>query len=383
MIYYLTFFFTDASFAIINPYLQVVLNNLGYGIKSVGIFLAVFEGFGVLGPLVIGYVASKKKMYKQLAILSILGSCVFFYSLIYVNSYIIVIIILILLGFFLRSVEPLVDSIANIAVRGNSSKYTRIRATGTVGFVLVSGFLSLIKRPDVNSNKSIVFYFIVLAAITIVIMFFIPKEEKVILPNIKTKDKKDTKWFNNGLIIGFVLIGLSQFSMSAVMSFLSLYSINVVGYNNLTTLSLIGASAEFFAMIYSGYLLQNKKVKPTQLLILGFFAITVRLFIYAYLPSVEFLLLAQTLHSLAFGALHVATIMFINQHVRSDKRGLGISLYFALSKSLPTVIGSSIGGVIVANFGFKSLFISYGLVSLFAALMAFVFYKQLNEDFVS
>ena len=163
---------------------------------------------------------------------------------------------------------------------------------------------------------------------------------------------------------------------------LKMFSIDVINYTNLTTLNLVAASSEFFAMLYAGYLLQNKKVKPIQILILGSFAVSVRLFIYAFLPSVAFLFLGQTLHSLTFGAFHVSAIMFINQHVKFEKRGIGISLYFALGISLPTVLGSSLGGLIVSTLGFKYLFIIYALVSLVAVLMGFVFYKPLTEKIV-
>lgn len=381
MIYYLAFFFTSATFVIINPYLQVVLDNLGYGFKAVGIFQAFFEGFGILGPLVIGYIANKKGWYKGLTIFALLASSVFFYCLAFVDFLPFVVILLVLTGFFFRAIAPLVDSIANIAVQGDSSKYTKMRATGTMGYVIISALLSFMRKPIVDSNKSIGFWLLVISFVSILIMVFVPKEEKVEVPVRKSKEKADNKWFNNGLIIGLILMGLSRFSMAAIFSFLSLYSIQVVGYTDLTMLNLISALSEFFVMIYSGYLLQNNKIKSLNLIMLGSLAVTVRLFIYAFLPGLKFLLLGQVLHSLCYGAFHVASIHFINQHVRIDKRGVGISLYYALATGLPSVLGSSIGGVVVSSFGFNALFISYGLISLVAVLIGFIFHKPLNKKF--
>jgi len=380
MIYYLAFFFVSSTYVIINPYLQVVLNNLGYGFEAVGIFLAFFEGFGILGPLLVGYVANKKGWYKKLTIFSLFASSISFYLLSCVNSYFVLLLLLIATGFFFRAIAPLLDSIGNLAVHGDSSKYTKIRSAGTMGYVIVSALLSLIKKPDVTSNKSIGFWLIVISFIAIIIMLFVPKEEKIEIISPKSKNRKDNQWYNKGLVIGLVLIGLSRFSMSAVFSFLSLYSIKVVGYTDLTTLNLVAAFTEFFVMIYSGHLLQEKKVKPLHLLMLGSFAITVRFFIYAFLPGVKYLLIAQALHSLCYGAFHAGAMMFINKHVRLDKRGVGISLYYALATGLPSVLGSTIGGVIVSNFGFNTLFISYGLVSLVAVFIGFIFHKTLNEE---
>ncbi len=380
MIYYLAFFLVNSTFVIINPYLQVVLNNLGFGFQAVGIFLACFEGFGILGPLLVGYIANKKGWYKKLLIFSLLASSLSFYALAFVDSIFSVILLLFLTGFFFRSVAPLMDSIGNFAVQGDSSKYTKLRASGTLGYVVISASLSLIKKPVIDSNKSIGFWLVIISLIAVLVLIFVPKEEKIEIIKPKSTNKEDNQWYDKGLVIGLILIGLSRFSMSAVFSFLSLYSIKVVGYTDLTTLNLVAASSEFFVMIYSGHLLQTKKVKPVHLLMLGSFAITVRLFIYAFLPGVKFLIIAQVLHSLCYGAFHAGAMVFINKHVRKDRRGVGISLYYALATGLPSVIGSTIGGIIVSNYGFNTLFISYGLVSLVAVLIGFVFQKTLNDE---
>lgn len=382
MIYYLAFFFVNSTFVIINPYLQVVLSNLGYGFKAVGIFQACFEGIGILGPLVVGYLATKKGWYKPLTIFSLIASSLFFYALAFVNSLLIVFLLLILTGFFFRSIAPLLDSIVNMSIQGDSSKYTKIRSAGTLGYVVISALLSLMKKPVVDSNKSIGFWLLVISFISVILMFFVPREEKIEIPLPKSNKKEDNQWYNKGLIIGLIIMGLSRISMAGIFSFISLYSIQVVGYTDLTTLNLVAAITEFFVMIYSGYLLQNHKIKSVNLLLLGIFAVFVRLFIYAFFPGVKFLLIAQSLHCLCYGAFHVASIKFINQHVRIDKRGVGISLYYALATGLPTVIGSSVGGVIVSNYGFNTLFITYGLLSLFAVLIGIIFHKTLNEELV-
>jgi PPP family 3-phenylpropionic acid transporter len=384
MIYYLAYFFVNATFVIVNPYLQVLLDNLGFGFKAVGVFIACFEGFGILGPLLVGYLANKKNLYKEMVILSLIIGSITFYLLAFAHSYLSVILLITVTGFFFRAVAPGLDSIGNLAVKGDSSKYTKIRAAGTMGYAVVSAILSFIKKPNIDSNTSIGFWFIVICLLSVFTMFFVPKQEPIVI-NYKKPIKDDgsedveDKWYNKGLIIGLIVIGLSRFSLSGTYSFLSLYSIKEVGYTDLTTLNLIATLAEFFVMLYSGYLLQVKKVKPLYLLMLGSLAISVRVLIYAFLPSVKFLLLAQTLHGLCFGAFHPAAIVFINQHVRNDKVGVGISLYYALSTGLPAVLGSTIGGVLVSNYGFKTLFIFYCIIGLVAVFTGIIFHKPLNE----
>jgi len=380
MIYYLAFFFVNSTFVIINPYLQVMLDNLGFGFKAVGIFLAFFEGFGIIGPLLIGYIANHRNWYKKLIIVALMISSSSFYLLSYANTYLSVILLLIITGFFFRSIAPLLDSIGNIAVKGDSSKYTKIRSAGTLGYAIVSASLSLIKKPIVTSNRSIGIWLVIISAVSIIVMIFVPEQEKIEICIDKKDNSVSKKWYNKGLIVGLILIGLNRFSLSGTYSFLSLYSIKEVGYTDLTTLNLVATLSEFFVMIYSGYLLQTKKVKSVNLLMLGSFALTIRVLIYAFLPSVKFLLLAQTLHSLCFGAFHAAAIVFINKHVRKDKSGVGISLYYSLAIGLPAVLGSTIGGFILSNYGFTTLFVFYGFISILSLIMGFIFYKTLNKE---
>ncbi|MGD1822089.1 MAG: MFS transporter [Pleomorphochaeta sp.] len=380
MIYYLAFFFVNSTFVIINPYLQVMLDNLGFGFEAVGIFIACFEGFGILGPLLIGHIANSKNWYKKTIIASLIISSLSFYFLSYVNSYIAVILLLITTGFFFRAIAPLLDSIGNAAVSGDSARYTKIRAAGTVGYVIISATLSLINRPILDSNKSIGLWLIIISFISVIIMFFVPKNDDLYVKMVKDNSNNNGNWFDKAFVICLILIGLNRFSLSGVCSFLSLYSIKEVGYTDLTTLNLVSTVAEFFVMIYSGHLLQEKKVKPVNMLIFGSLILTIRVLIYAFLPSVKFLLLGQTLHSVCYGSFHAASIVFINKHIRKDMSGVGISMYYALATSLPSVISSSIGGFIISNYNFTSLFLFYGVISMLSVLIGIIFYKTLNKE---
>ena len=50
---YISFFFVYAIYAVINPFLQVMLRNLGYSYDMVGVLLSMFEVAGIVGPLVL------------------------------------------------------------------------------------------------------------------------------------------------------------------------------------------------------------------------------------------------------------------------------------------------------------------------------------------
>jgi len=380
MIYYLAFFIVNSTFVIINPYLQVVLDNLGFGVESIGIFIAIFETCGIFGPLVIGFYANKKNWYNQSIIFSLIICSLTFFALSYVESYLSAIILLVLTGFFFRAIPSLLDYVMNSAVNGDSNKYTKMRSAGTLGYVVISALLSLARKPDVSSNKSIGFWFIVICIASIIVVLFIPKTKKIeINDNLLEKNLKG-KWYDKGFIITLILLGINRFTLSGVYSFLSLYSIKVVGYTDLTTLNLIGTITEFFVMILSGYLIQNGKVKAVNLMIFSCFMQLIRLSIYALFPTVGFLFFAQALHCFSFGSIHAAAIAYINKHIRIDKKGVAISMYYALASGLPSVLSSIIGGFIVGKYGFTNLFGIYTIICTIPIIIGITFYKTLNKE---
>lgn len=380
MIYYLSFFIVNSTFVIINPYLQVVLDNLGFGVESVGIFIAVFETCGIFGPLVVGHIANKKNRYNQSIILSLLLCGLSFYALAFIDSYVSAILLLIITGFFFRAIPPLIDHVMNSAVNGDSNEYTKMRSSGTVGYVVISALFSLARKPDITSNKSIGFWFLIICAVSIIVVLFIPQTKEIKINHESLNKDLKGKWYDKGFIICLILLGINRFTLSGVYSFLSLYSIKVVGYTDLTTLNLVGTVTEFFIMILSGYLIQNGKIKAVNLMIFSCFMQVIRLSIYALLPTVGFLFFAQALHCFSFGSIHAAAIAYINKHVRIDKKGVAISMYYALSSGLPSVLSSMIGGFIVGKYGFVNLFGSYAIICTLSIFIGLIFYKTLNKE---
>lgn len=374
MIYYIAYFFVNSTFVIINPYLQVVINNLGYDVKYVGAFLAIFEAAGIAGPLVLGNIADKKCLFKVLTSISLVLTSIAFYSLSFPLPLFLVIIALLVTGIFFRTVAPLFDAMTTILIKGDSQRYAKYRSFGTLGYVIVSTVLSIFKRPIIDDNSNIGFYFILICFASLICVILYPKvsiNPKEITTEKNISDNK--KWYSLALILGLILMSLSRFSMSAVYSFFSLYSIKVVHYDNITLLNAVGALCEFVIIIACGYLLKNKKISPYSLIMIGTLGVVIRFSLYILFPSVVGVMVAQLFHGLCYGAFHIGSISFITENVSEERRGLGISLYFALATGMPAVFGSLIGGFIVSNYGFNSLFFIYGLISFIAFLLGFVF----------
>jgi len=64
------FLLSSAIFAVIGPYLPIMLRSLGYSTILIGIMLAIFEGAGIAGPIVFGHWADRSGKYRLLLLVS-------------------------------------------------------------------------------------------------------------------------------------------------------------------------------------------------------------------------------------------------------------------------------------------------------------------------
>ncbi|MDC7228723.1 MAG: MFS transporter [Sphaerochaetaceae bacterium] len=377
---YASFFFVFGIMAVVNPYLQVMIRNLGYSHDVVGFLLAVFETAGIVGPLLVARHVDKHGSGKNTILLGTVLSALGVLLLMYSTSIWMTMFALILLAFFLRSLVPVIDSYANNRLNGDAQKYSFLRSGGTIGFVLFSLLLAITGKPDLTSNSSIGLY-----ALVTFFLFMLPvlawkRDPKRREMPPATSDNAEGKWYDLAFVIGLVIIGLNRISMSSIASFFSLYLVEELGVNAISLMNAIASSSEFGALILAGYLLQRKKVLPVHLLMISSAAMVVRLLIYALVPTFGGALVAQFLHSLCYGFFHPAAIFLVARRVKRSHRTLGMSMYVSLGIGLPTVLGSSLGGLILEQFGYRVLFMGYSLFALASVMVGLGTYKRMTSS---
>jgi PPP family 3-phenylpropionic acid transporter len=379
---YLSFFFVYSIIAIVGPFLQVLLRNSGYSYEQVGVLLGIFEIAGIIGPLVVGRIVDKTGRLKDTVLAATGFTALGLILLVRSGPVWLIILALVITAFFLRSLLPLVDTVATNRFDGNAQKYSYIRSFGTLGFVLFSLVYSAIGRPILTDNSSIVMY-----ALLGCLFFFIPvlswKEEKFPAKpktGIKTKRKSfsSNPWFDSAFVIGLIIIAFNRLSMAAVTSFFSLYLVEELNITAISLMNAIGAGSELLFMILAGYLIQKRGVLPVFLLLVSGLGMTVRLLLYARFPTLGGVIVGQMLHSVCFGFFHPAAIQLVARRVKRTNRALGMSMYISLGTGLPTVLGSSLGGFLTEEFGYKVLFESFSAFAMISVVLCLVFWKKMR-----
>ncbi|HKL58136.1 MAG TPA: MFS transporter [Sphaerochaeta sp.] len=376
---YISFFFVYSIFAIVNPYLQVLLRNSGYSYEAVGVLLGIFEVAGIVGPLIVGRIVDRTGRLKDTVLVATATTALGLILLVRGGSLWLTIIALSIIAFSLRSLIPLVDTVATNRFNGDAQKYASIRAFGTLGFVVFSLAFTLLDRPVLTDNSSIIRY-----ALLGCLLFFIPvlswKEGRMqvsVAPKSKTKVKV-AHWFDSGFVIGMIIIAFNRLGMSAVTSFFSLYLVEELHIYSISLMNAIAAGSEIFLMLLAGYLIQKKGVLPVFLLLISGIGMAVRLLLYARFPSLAGVIIGQLLHSVCYGFLHPAAIQLVARRVKRTHRALGMSIYISLGTGLPTVLGSSLGGLLTENFGYKTLFESFSVFAMISVVLCLVFWKKMR-----
>lgn len=381
---YISFFFVYSIFAITNPYLQVLLRNSGYSYEAVGVLLGIFEVAGIVGPLVVGRIVDKTGRLKDTVLVSTAATALGLILLVRSGPVWLTIIALSITAFFLRALLPLVDTVATNRFNGDAQKYARIRAFGTLGFVVFSLAFTALGVPILSDNSSIIMY-----ALFGCICFFLPvlswkeqkqpKKEKN-TTKIKTKRKpfSENPWFDSAFVIGLIIIAFNRLSMSAVTSFFSLYLVEELHIYSISLMNAIAAGSEIILMLLAGYLIQKRGVLPVFLLLISGLGMALRLMLYARFPTLTGVIVGQLLHSVCFGLFHPAAIQLVARRVKRTHRTLGMSMYISLGVGLPTVLGSSLGGFLTEGFGYKVLFESFSVFAMISVMLCLVFWKKMR-----
>ena len=371
-----------ASFTILAvtaPYLPVLIRDLGYGPQMIGLFLGIFEIAGIAGPFLTGWMADRFGRFRPALAISYAFIVATLPPLVFIRHPAVVLLSLIVLAVGARSIVPLTDTAATIAL-GPHGNYGRVRSFGSLSFVLTALFFQYQPWVPLTKTPYIAFW----AAVTTgFACLFLP-----LLPDRDPRDRKGTsasavrekpgarKFVDGPFIAGLAIIALGRLAMSPINAFFSLYLLEELKWDAVALMWALSAAAEIPFIYLSSRLIA--RFGAPKLLAVSSAAVFFRLWIYALFPNPVGVVFAQLLHSLCYGVFHPAAINFIATRVPPDRRATGMAMYLSLGSGVPTFLGSSLGGFVIASFGYRTLFISFGIFAVASVVLYFSSRKALE-----
>jgi PPP family 3-phenylpropionic acid transporter len=362
-------------FAVLTPYLSIMVRDLGYSPLWVGILLGIFEGSAIAGPFLFGFWADKTGNFRSSIIVSVILPALAAIPLVLWIHPAVSAVLLALLAFGFRSTTSLLDAITTIKI-GKSGDYGKIRVCGSISFIIFVLFLQWTPFFKPNSAVNIVFWIVVTSLAFIIYLFSIPR---TLFASIEHEhEKNDNKEKGMPLLSiyfigGFAIIFICRFAMSAVYTYFPLYLTETLQWNAVGLMFALSSASEVPFMFISVKLLRRFGALP--LLTLSACGIALRLLLWAIFPYKPVIIAAQLLHSLCYGIYHPAAVQFISSVFPAEKRGVGMPVYLALGSGLPALLGNLIGGAISEAIGYRPLFAVYAGTAV-AAVLIFCFMEK-------
>jgi MFS transporter, PPP family, 3-phenylpropionic acid transporter len=363
-----TYVMTFTVFAVITPYLAIMVRGLGYSPILVGILLGIFEGSAIAGPFLFGYWADKIGNFRFPIIVSCIIPAITAIPLVRFINPVVSALLLAGMAFGFRSSTSLLDSITTVRI-GKSGDYGKIRACGSLGFI---GFLLFLQytpflKPD--SSKNIAFWIVVTSTAVIVYLFFLPHSlfDSIEHEHDKINVQKRIPLLSAFFIGGFAIIFLCRFAMSSVYTYFPLYLTEVLNWDAVGIMFALSSASEVPIMFISVKILRRFGALP--LLAVSAGGIALRLLLWAIFPYKPIIIAGQLLHALCFGVYHPAAVQFISSVFPAKQRGIGMPVYLALGSGLPALLGNMAGGVIVEGLGYRPLFAIYAGTAVIAILI--------------
>jgi len=386
--YMMLCFFFQTTIAVTSPYLQLILRNKGYSYSLVGVMLAVGQIASIIFPVIFTMLSDKTRRTKSIVIILLIVSVCLYIPAALCGSVVLTFIIFFAAMGAYKSINPTLDGYLNRMLDGDPARYSLARSSGTMGYVVTLAIFGLINYPDVTDNRSMCTCLVIVSLIFLVVMCFAPKDrplEEEDPSDVSEGKRKPFEFgrFSHKFYLMMLAAGLTRVAQAVPDHLLSSYMTEVLGLgDNFSLFVALGALAEFFMMIFGGYLLHKGKTTPYTLILLSAIALVVRMLIYYFIPSIPGLLLGQLLHSMTFGAYHIAITRFISQTVRHRHYSQAMGFYWAVATNLPQLLGSLLGGVVIDHFGYPFLFLSFAvfpLISVVICLAKGTYFKQTTE----
>ena len=367
---------TQASVATLSPYLQIIFRNKGYSHSLSGVLIALCQLSAIIMPLMVSSISDKRGKTKNMIILCGILSIILAFPFLLSENLTLVVVSAFLLNGFFWCLNPLSDGYINRKLSGDSSRYGLIRAMGTLSYVTALIMFGVTGFPHENDNSSILKCMMIFIPLLVIGASFLKENNRV---NEKEEKGKlfSFSWFPKRFYIFMAIVALTRVGQAVVEKLLASYMTENLGLGDSFVLFVaLGAIFEFFCMIIFGKLNKKGVLSSTTILTISAIGLTLRLLLYL-IPGLPAFIVAQTLHGLTFGALHLCATSYTAANCSKNHYDLGMTLYWSLATNLPEMLGAFLGGFIIDKYGYPMLFFSYSFFPLLAVILSLVFRKTL------
>ncbi|WP_299029267.1 major facilitator superfamily domain-containing protein 6 [uncultured Thermanaerothrix sp.] len=358
------YFIYYAALAALYPYLPVYYRQLGVGGEQIGVLTAAVPLINLVSGPLWGWLADSRQRHKQVLVLSLVSVAVFGMLLALPRSFTGLLVVLIPLALFLSPIVPILDSSVLQSLGNQRERYGRIRLWGAIGWGVCAPLAGRLAERVGLQGLFIVFG--ALMGLSALLVARQPVHSTLIRPleaRAFSLFWADPRWraFLFTAFSGGVLI-------SVISNFLFLFLQDLGASQSLLGLSLTVATLSEVSILYvsSGLL---KRWPPQWLMTVGLILFAVRALLYSFITQPWMAMLIQLMHGLTYALMWVAGVSYAGMMAPPGLNATAQGLFSSAIMGVGMVVGSLLGGFLLAHVGAIWMFRITSGVGLVGALI--------------
>ncbi|MGA1589894.1 MAG: MFS transporter [Methylophilaceae bacterium] len=367
--FYFIYYFFVGLFV---PYWGLYLTFKSFTPIEIGFLLSFFQLSRIFAPNLWGWVADhteKRSLWIRLtAFIGFIG----FIGIFWADSFIEIFIIMMAMSVFTSSTLPLAESLTLSHLATTNGHYSKIRAWGSLGFIVASLGLGFIF--DIFGIKFLLFMLLLTQFFIFIFSYSIPDKpyhqesfgRKSFFQIIKRPEVFSLLLScalmvtSHGLLYNFYSIYMSEQG----------YSNSIIGF-----LWALGVICEIFIFFLMPKITRYLNFK--QILLISLFIAVVRFYLIgSFADSLLIILIAQMMHAFTFGSFHVASIEMIHQFFSGKNHAKGQALYNSITYGVGGALGGLGGGYVIQMYSASTAFTLSALFPLIGFFIALVGIKS-------
>ncbi|MFT7693203.1 MAG: PPP family 3-phenylpropionic acid transporter [Candidatus Latescibacterota bacterium] len=356
------------------PFLSLYYDQIGLSGDQIGLLAGIPSVLVLVGGALWGSIADATGRHRLALILAIMGSIVCTQVLSGIESFLFLVPVVLVLGFFMSPIVPLVDHGVLELLGERRERYGKVRRWGAVGWGLVGPLIGWIVE-----HFGIVWSFrgyAVLMFLCLLVVRRLPVQTAAVAGPLGGGLKRllaDRRW-RLFLFLAF----LAGMSSGFAFHYLFLY-MDSLGATRSTmgwTLSVATAS-ELVAFSFADRWLRRWGARP--LLIVGLLASVLRLFAYSIATQPWQVLVVQLLHGPSFAVMWMAGVSWANRIAPAGMGATAQGLFGGINFGLGGMAAALVGGALLERVGATAMY-SWATLGMLVGVALYFLAERLFGD---